>query len=192
MNKQLLIICSLAVAGLLSSCGASSKAPKAPQTDMVEMALPFTGAQYRTDAENYRAVQSGVSPEMSMAKKIAMQNARQEIAAAIQADISAVTENYAKSQQLPSQTKRGYEERMTELAYTVVKQTLSGITLADEKLFKEANGDYRHYVCMALSKAELEKSLLEQMQKDEKLMSDFEFDQFKKIFEQKMSEFKNE
>ena len=78
---------------------------------------------------------------------------------------------------------------MTELTYAIVKQSVSGMTLVDEKLFKEANGDYRHYVCMELSKSEMKDRVLDQMQKDEKLMSDFEFDQFKKLYEQKLAEY---
>ena len=185
MKKMMLMVGALAMLAATTSCSSSSKAP----TDMVEQVLPLSGPEYRSDADYYRAVQSGVSPEQSMAKKIAMQNARQEIAAAVQTDIATVMENYAKSQKLPSQTARSYEERVTELTYAIVKQSVSGMTLVDEKLFKEANGDYRHYVCMQLSKSDMKQHVLDEMQKDEKLMSDFEFDQFKKLYEQKLSEY---
>lgn len=189
MKKMMLMVGALAMLAATTSCSSSSKAPRKPQTDMVEQVLPLSGPEYRSDADYYRAVQSGISPEQSMAKKIAMQNARQEIAAAVQTDIATVMENYAKSQKLPSQTARSYEERVTELTYAIVKQSVSGMTLVDEKLFKEANGDYRHYVCMQLSKSDMKQHVLDEMQKDEKLMSDFEFDQFKKLYEQKLSEY---
>lgn len=139
MKKMMLMAGALAMLAAMTSCSSSSKAPRKPQTDMVEQVLPLSGPQYRSDAEYYRAVQSGVSPEQSMAKKIAMQNARQEIAAAVQTDIATVMENYAKAQKLPSQTSRSYEERVTELTYAIVKQSVSGMTLVEEKLFKEAN-----------------------------------------------------
>lgn len=42
---------------------------------------------------------------------------------------------------------------------------------------------------MELSKSEMKDRVLDQMQKDEKLMSDFEFDQFKKLYEQKLAEY---
>ena len=191
MKKQLLVAGVLAMLAVIPSCSSSKKAQRAMNQDLVEQALPMSGAQYKSDAEDYRSVQSGVSPERSMAKKIAMQNARQEIAAAVETDVATVMENYAKSQKLPSQQSRSYEERVTELTYSIVKQTVSGMTLMDEKFYKESNGDYRHYVCMELSKSELKERLLDQMQKDEKLMSDFEFDQFKKLYEQKLAEYSN-
>lgn len=184
----MLIAGSLALL-LLGACSSSKKAARVLKSDMVEVALPLSGPQYCTDAEFYRAVQSGVSPEMSMAKKIALQNARQEIAAAVQTDLSSVTENYAKSRQLPSEEQRGYEERMTELTYSIVKQTLTGATLAEEKLFREQNGDYRHFVCVEVNKEELKNRVLEQMKRDERLNSDFEYEQFKKIYEQKLADY---
>ena len=148
MKKQLLVAGVLAMLAVIPSCSSSKKAQRAMNQDLVEQALPMSGAQYKSDAEYYRSVQSGVSPERSMAKKIAMQNARQEIAAAVETDVATVMENYAKSQKLPSQQSRSYEERVTELTYSIVKQTVSGMTLMDEKFYKESNGDYRHYVCI--------------------------------------------
>lgn len=75
--------------------------PAAP-AGMVEEAIPLSGPQYRSDAEYYRAVQNGVSTERSTAQKIAMQNCRQDLAAAIQADVKTVIENYVKNQDTAS------------------------------------------------------------------------------------------
>ncbi len=192
MKRNLFIICSVALAVLAVSCSSTKKTTRtnAPE-GMVEQTMPFSEAKYRSDANAYRAVQSGVSTEMSMAKKIAIQNARQEIAATVQTDLSSVIENYAKSRKLPSQELPSYEEHMTELTYSVVQQTLSGITLVEEKLFKESNGAYRHFVCMELSKEDLKNGILDKIKKDEKLSSDFEFEEFKKIYEQKLADFQN-
>ena len=187
MKRSLFIICSVALAALLVSCSSAKQVARNTTPDgMVEQNLPFSEAKYRSDATAYRAVQSGVSTEMSMAKKIAIQNARQEIAAAVQTDLSSVIENYTNSRQLPSEEIPSYERHMTELAYSVVEQTLSGITLV-----KESNGAYRHFVCLELSKEDMKNGILERLKKDEKLASDFEFDEFKKIYEQKLAEFRN-
>ena len=37
----------------------------------------------------------------------------------------------------------------------------------------------------------MKNGILERLKKDEKLASDFEFDEFKKIYEQKLAEFRN-
>lgn len=192
MKRNLFAVCTVLLLLLLGSCSSSKKVVcNKTISGMEEQWIPFSDTKYRSDADAYRAVQSGVSTEMSMAKKIAIQNARQEIAAAVQTDLSSVIENYAKSQNLPSQDLLSYEERMTELTYSVVQQTISGITLIDEKLFKEDNGSYRHFVCMELSKDDLKNNILQRMKKNEKLLSDFEFEEFKKLYEQKLAEFQS-
>ena len=99
MKRTLIGAIALVLAAGAVSCSSSKKAvgPAAP-AGMVEEAIPLSGPQYRSDAEYYRAVQNGVSTERSTAQKIAMQNCRQDLAAAIQADVKTVIENYVKNQ----------------------------------------------------------------------------------------------
>ncbi len=176
-----------AVSVVTSSCATAKKAT-AP-TGLVEQTLPLSEARHRTDAEYYRAVQSGKSTDMSMAKKVAIQNARQELAASINADLESVVENYAANRQMPSDEKSTFETRMTELTYTVVQQRLSGSTLSDEKLFTTPTGEYQYFVCMQLNKADMKEALLNELQKNEKLISDFEISEFRKLYEKKLSEY---
>ncbi|MBE6250498.1 MAG: hypothetical protein E7111_02465 [Bacteroidales bacterium] len=190
MKKTLSLVTVLVLA--VTACSPVKKAAKTvvpAQTDLVEQVLPLSEAKYHSDAQYYRAVQSGVSPERSMAKKIAIQNARQELAATIQSDIKTVTENYAKQMNLSSDQVPGYESRMTELTYSVVSQTLTGATVIEEKLYTEPNGTFRHYVCMELSKEEMKEAVLAKLKNDEKLLSDFNLSEFKKLYDQKMAEF---
>ena len=99
MKRTLIGAIALLLAAGAVSFSSSKKAsgPAAP-AGMVEEAIPLSGAQYRSNAEYYRAVQNGVSTERSTAQKIAMQNCRQDLAAAIQADVKLVIENYVKNQ----------------------------------------------------------------------------------------------
>ncbi len=174
-----------------TSCSSARKAMQTAttQTNLVEQVLPLSEAKYRSDAQYYRSVQSGVSPEMSMAKKIAIQNARQELAATIQSDIKTVTENYARQVNLSSDEKPGYESRMTELTYSIVSQTITGATVMDEKLYTEPNGTYRHYVCMELSKEQMKEAVMAKLKQEEKLLSEFNLAEFRKLYDEKMTEF---
>ena len=117
MKRTLIGAFALLLAAGAVSCSSSKKAsgPAAP-AGMVEEAIPLSGAQYRSNAEYYRAVQNGVSTERSTAQKIAMQNCRQDLAAAIQADVKLVIENYVKNQDtgVAAEHKSQYQE----LAYT--------------------------------------------------------------------------
>ena len=71
MKRTLIGAIALLLAVGAVSCSSSKKAsgPAAP-AGMVEEAIPLSGAQYRSNAEYYRAVQNGVSTERSTAQKI--------------------------------------------------------------------------------------------------------------------------
>lgn len=152
MKRTLIGAIALLLAAGAVSCSSSKKAsgPAAP-AGMVEEAIPLSGAQYRSNAEYYRAVQNGVSTERSTAQKIAMQNCRQDLAAAIQADVKLVIENYVKNQDtgVAAEHKSQYQE----LAYTAVGQQLRDVQVVEEKMFRQDNGSFRYYVCMQLPKA---------------------------------------
>ena len=184
MKRTLIGAIALVLAAGAVSCSSSKKAvgPAAP-AGMVEEAIPLSGPQYRSDAEYYRAVQNGVSTERSTAQKIAMQN----LAAAIQADVKTVIENYVKNQDtgISAEHKSQYQE----LAYTAVNQQLRDVQIVEEKMFRQDNGSMRYYVCMQLPKAALEAAVEDAIAKDAKLNLEFDRAQFKKIFEEQMAAF---
>ena len=186
MKRTLIGAIALVLAAGAVSCSSSKKAV-GPAAGMVEEAIPLSGPQYRSDAEYYRAVQNGVSTERSTAQKIAMQNCRQDLAAAIQADVKTVIENYVKNQDtgISAEHKSQYQE----LAYTAVNQQLRDVQIVEEKMFRQDNGSMRYYVCMQLPKAALEAAVEDAIAKDAKLNLEFDRAQFKKIFEEQMAAF---
>ncbi len=184
MKKILLIACCVALA--CASCSSSKKASKSQvPAGMTEEVIPLSGPQYRSDAEYYRAVQNGVSPERSMAQKIAMQNARQELAAAVKADLAQVTENYARSQQM--EANKSYQSQMTEMAYTVVDQQLANVGVVAEKLYRESDGSFRYYVCLEMSKAALAEQLTGALSNMQSADLEFDKEQFGKIFKEQLA-----
>lgn len=190
MRKTIITSFVAIVVMLTTSCSSANKAVQTTsKPTLTEEVLPLSEAKYRSDAQYYRSVQSGVSPERSMAKKIAIQNARQELASTIQTDIKTVIENYARQVNLSSDEMPNYESRMTELTYSVVSQTISGAAVMDEKLYTESNGTYRHYVCMELSKEEMQNAVMAKIKQEERLLSDFNLSEFKKVYDEKMAEF---
>jgi hypothetical protein len=169
----------------VSSCGSAKTA--ASPNGLTEQVIPLSGPQYRTDASYFRAVQSGKSKDMAMAKKIALQNARQELAANLKTNIRLVIENYNSNRQLPSEDVTTTNSQMTELAYSVVNERLLGSALSEEKLFTTATGEYQYFVCVELNKAELKQALIDEMKRNEKMMSEAEIEDFRKIFDEQMA-----
>ena len=109
------------------------------------------------------------------------------LAAAIQADVKLVIENYVKNQDtgVAAEHKSQYQE----LAYTAVGQQLRDVQVVEEKMFRQDNGSFRYYVCMQLPKAALEAAIEDAIAKDAKLNLEFDRAQFKKIFEEQMAAF---
>lgn len=193
--KKLIFSLLIVAAATSISCSSSKKATQAPApapvpSGMTEEVIPLSGPQYRSDAEFYRAVQNGLSAERSMAQKIAMQNCRQELASAVQADVQLVIENYAKSQDtgMTNEHKNQYQE----LAYSVINQRMADVQVVDEKLYREANGQYRYYVCLQIPKKSIAEAIEEKLANlanDAKLNLEFDREQFKKIFQDHMAAF---
>ncbi len=190
MKKNLFIACTLLLGIACTSCASSKAAQSTPITSgEVEVTIPLSGPQYQSNAEYWRATQLGTSKDIAMAKKVAMQNARQELAATVQAEVKAVIENYGQNASMGANNEN--EALYQELARTVVNQQLNGVELVGEKLFKLENGDYRYHVCLQMSRAALGESLGDTLSNEERLKLEFDRAQFKKVFDEEMAAFAN-
>ncbi|WP_290540538.1 hypothetical protein [Alistipes sp.] len=190
MKRILLMAASLLCVFSLSSCSSSKKVMKAPLSEgETEIALPLSEPQYNTDAKFWRATQVGTSRDISLAKKIAMQNTRQELAALVQNEVKSVIENYGQNAAVHEQNDN--EALYKELTRTVIDQQLNGVEIAGIKVFRLANGDYRCHTCLQMSKEKLEEKISEVLAQDKRLLLEFDKEQFKKVFDEEMSKCAN-
>jgi hypothetical protein len=163
------------------------KGAKSVQSDSTEVSVPFSGKEFRTDKEYFRASQSGKSPDLATAKKIALQNAKAELAGNIQSLIKAVTENYTNQRTVGD--KQEFENKFEENARTVVNQTLNDVKVIGEKVFKEKDGKYTYYMAIEMSKEPVINNVADRISKDAKLQLDFDKHQFQKVFDEEMEKF---
>ncbi len=166
----------------VAACGASKKAAPT-QYEYQEVNVPLSEAQYKSDVSSWRAVQNGKSTDF---KKIAVQNARTELASTVQGTIRAVIENYARN------TINGdANEAMSqyqELSRTVVDQKLAGSGVVAEKVLKDGN-QYMYFVCVEMSKDAMKEELANQLAQKKILDVDFNRAQFEKIYNEEMAKF---
>ena len=89
--KKIYLIAACTIA-LLSAC----KSPKTIQqeTGAVEIKLPFSEKEFQTNKEFFRATNMGKSPDIATSKKVALLNAKSELASNINSTIKKVTESY--------------------------------------------------------------------------------------------------
>lgn len=120
--------------------------------DSVEIEIPFSDKKFKTDNKCIRASQSGVSQNLSTAKKIAVLNAKTELAGNIKSIIKTVTEQYINQSEIDSQND--FKSQFEEISRFVSKQSIGGIKITDEKTLKGPK-NYTTWVVIEVSKDEL-------------------------------------
>jgi len=145
-----------------------------------------------TNKKTLRANGNAVSPNMQNATDKAIAAARKELATSIEATINRVLEDFSSSYDVNEQAD--FRSRTKDLARTVVSQKLQGsiVSCSEMRSVKEKGGKitYHAYVTIELTSNELMDAMLANTKKaisdNEKLRTDFEYEQFKKTFDAEM------
>lgn len=178
------------IASVNVACKSKKVTPIEEQTGAKEISVPFSGKDYETNKENFRARSSGNSPDMITAKKIALQNAKSEMAGMIQTTMKKVTEQYTNQRQIG--TNQEFSNKFEELAREVTNQTLTDVAVIGEKIFKETNNTYTYWVAIEANK----KTVLEGMDKaigqNQKIAQDYDKKKFEEIFNSEMEKLAKE
>jgi len=172
---------------VLINCKSSKKLSEVTKAE--EITLPLSDAKFKTDKDFFRAVQTGISPDLSTSKKIALQNAKTELASGVQTTIKAVTDNYTNQRTVSD--KQEFQNKFEELSRQVTNQQLSDVRIIGEKSFKESDGRYSYWVAIEMPKEILLQEVEKQITKDEKLKLDFDKYMYEKILDKEMEKFIN-
>lgn len=178
------------MASVTVACKSKKVTPIEEQTGAKEITVPFSGKDYETNKESFRARSSGNSLDMITAKKIALQNAKSEMAGMIQTTMKKVTEQYTNQRQIG--TNQEFSNKFEELAREVTNQTLTDVAVIGEKIFKETNNTYTYWVAIEANK----KTVLEGMDKaigqNQKIAQDYDKKKFEEIFNAEMEKLAKE
>jgi hypothetical protein len=186
--KNLLRITSICVSILLASCSGTKKL--ASVTKAQEITIPFSESKYKSDNDFFRTKQMGKSPDLSTAKKIALQNVKAELAGNIKTVVKRVTEQYTNQRTVG--TKQEFENKFEELSREVVNQSLTNIKQVDEKVFKEQDGSFTYWIVLEVSKQSVLDEASSKISKNEKLQLDYDKQKFESIFNSEMEKFSKE
>ncbi len=188
-TKQLLLIPALAVL-TLAGCKSKKGTPVQKETGAVEITVPFSSKEYRSDENYFRAKQVGKSPDLATAKKIAFQNARAEMAANIQATVKRVTDQYTNQRSVGNTQE--YENKFEELTREVVNMQMSNVKEIGEKIFKEPDNSYSYWIAIEAGKKEVFEKLDAKISNDAKLKLDYDKQKFQQIFDAEMKKLAEE
>ena len=190
-NNVLSKISSVAFATILLMT-ASCKSPQSIQksTGAVEISVPFSDSKYKSDKDFFRSKQMGKSIDLATSKKIALQNAKAELAGNIKSVVKRVTDQYTNQRTVGD--KQDFENKFEELAREVVDQTLSDVRVIDEKIFKETDGKYSYWVAIETSKVSILDAVSSKISKNEKLQLDYDKKKFEDVFNSEMEKLSKE
>lgn len=182
--KRISVILSVVLFSVLFVSCISSKKAANKMSIGTEIEMPLSGEEYQSNSEYWRYTTEGVSPEMSVAKEIAIQSAREQLAAIVQSNVEMVVDRYAKNFNIGDNAdlSQMYEKR----AISSVKQTLIGCEVIGEKMYRLENGNYKCFVCMQLSKKSVKERIISDIEKEEKLQTEFDREMFGKVFDREM------
>jgi hypothetical protein len=151
----------------------------------VEVEVPCSGPEFFTDELVFRANSVGVSNDLAVSKRMAMSNARADLAAAIEVTVGSVTDSYVKS--VGGGNREVLAKRFESLTREVVSQRLSGLLTLCERYFVTEAGRYKTYVAIELSAQQLASSYQQRILADSALRSDFDYEKFKAVFNEEMA-----
>ncbi len=172
----------------LASCKSDKKIAKGNKEKLVEVFC--SGSKYQTDNKVFRANSVGESIDQAISKKIALNNARTQLASEIKVTVQSALDNYAKQQ--VHNNNADLEKNFQSLSREIVDQELVGTRTICEKVTKAKKGKYKTYIAIELTSDKILKSLNDRLSKDEKLKIDYDYEKFKKEFDKALENMKNQ
>ena len=159
--------------------------PVAKQEGLIEISTPFDSKEYRSDEENFRSKQSGKSPDLATAKKIAYQNSRAEMAANINAVVKRVTDQYTNQRTVGN--KQEFENKFEELSREVVNLEMSNVKELGQKTFQDPSDKaYIVWIALEANKTGVLDKINQKISSDAKLKLDYDKQKFEAIFDSEM------
>ena len=188
MKKITIKLLALLVFALVYSCKSTKTIEKA--TGAVEISVPFSEGKYKTDNNFFRAKQMGKSMDLATAKKIAIMNAKTELAGIVNSTIKSVTDQYTNQRTVGNNQE--LENKFEQLARDIVSETLADVIIMDEKVFKETDSNYSYWVAIEMSKDAVLESMNNKISKDKKLQLDYDKMKFEEVFNSEMEKLRDE
>lgn len=130
---------------------------------------------FLTSEEYFYANATAESTDMQMAKDKAVNSAR----AAIAASISTAVENFTKRYR--NDVNNELNEKTEERLQILTKQTIAGSTVVCDRMVRTADGKYRSYISVGLSKSQITNAIEKAIMEDEKLKLDFQQTKFDEV-----------
>ena len=184
MKKQklsiLLSVLFVSTLFVFTQCGSKSDLPRGEE----RVTILCSGPEYRSDSEYFRANSTADSPNMANSKRMALSNARAELAGQMEVTVKAVIDNYVQDMTIGDMQE--FQQRYEGMTREVINQNLTGTRIICEEVTRTPEGRYRTYVAIELSGNEILDAMNERISRDDRLRLDYDYDRFKNTFNEEM------
>lgn len=165
---------------VFTQCGSTRDLPRGE----VPVDILCSGPEYRSDSEYFRANSSADSPNMANSKRMALSNARAELAGQMEVTVKSVIDNYVQDVTIGDMQE--FQQRYEGMSREVINQKLVGTRIICEEVTRTPEGRYRTYVAIELSGNEILDAMNERISRDDRLRLDYDYDRFKNTFNEEM------
>jgi hypothetical protein len=180
-----LVILMIGIATINVSCKSKKVAISIEKENKsTEISVPFSTKEFYSDNENFRAKSNGNSIDIATSKKIALQNAKSEMAGIINTTIKKVTDQYTKQSTIDNQQE--FNNKFEEISREVTNQQLVDVKIIGEKLFKEQNNTYTYWIAIESNKQDILNGIQKGISNQKKLEQDYDKKKFEEIFNSEM------
>lgn len=188
-RNSLLVLSSLLAASLvLTACPSSTRLTTSE--DMTEIKnIPFSGKEFKTNAEFIRVVESGESRDLQLSGEIALTNAQGKMATLLKTKLEKVADAYA--QNTSDANSNDFSKKFETNTRAIVSQTLTDVTELDKKYFKKTNGVYQTWIVLQVSKKAALAAAMNGMSSQKLLKLESDQAKFREIFDREMSKLDN-
>lgn len=183
----LLLAGAVIMGGTFTSCKSKKEVSNVRNETLIEVYC--SGAEYRSDKNNFRANSIGESSDQVVARKKAMSNAKADLAGLIETVIKGTTDNYTNSREFNNVEE--VEERFETLTREVINQQLNNVKVICEKQTITNQGRYKTYIAIEMGVDALEEALNNRLSKDQRLKVDYDYEKYKETFDKEMEKLEN-
>ncbi|MFP4288426.1 MAG: hypothetical protein ACLFQS_04145 [Bacteroidales bacterium] len=190
-QKTLTVIALMSIGSMLffTQCKSKQEVAATPGGE-TRVEVLCSGPEFFTDGEYFRANSVAESPNQANSKRMALSNARAELAGQLEVTVKSVIDNYVQDIAVGDQQE--YQQRYEGLSREVINQTLNGTRVICEELTRTEQGRYKTYLAIELMGSEVLNAMNQRISKDDRLRLDYDYEKFKKNFNEEMEKLENQ
>ena len=191
MKKVTLFLLPVIASLIIVSCKSKKPVSIAKQEGLIEVTTPFDSKEYQSDAENFRAVESGRSPDLSTAQQIALQRATAKMATMLRVKINKVGSDYTSQQTVgnPQEFSNDFQNQ----TYLVVSEELANLKQIGQKTFQDqSDKSYTVWIAIEANKKSIFEKFDSKISSDKKLKLAYDKQKFQQIYDTEMKKLEEE